>query len=143
DVLINNAGFGTQERFVDIPWEKIAEQIQLNVVSVTELTHRFAKAMLARDRGFILNVASVGAYVPSPDYATYSAGKAFVRDFTEAVSFELRATNVRLTAVCSGLTATEFHQVAGHTDMKPMAKATMMSSMDVVDASLKGLLAGK
>ena len=51
--------------FVDTPWDAIAHQIQLNVVSLTELTHRFARAMLARSRGYILNIASVGAYTPT------------------------------------------------------------------------------
>ena len=127
DVMVNNAGFGTQDPFVDIPWERIAEQLQLNVVSLTELTHRAVKAMLARGRGFVLNVASVGAYMPVPHYATYAAGKAYVRNFTEALAWELRRTQVHVCCLCPGSTATEFMQVAGHED-KPIYRLATMSA---------------
>jgi uncharacterized protein len=127
DVLINNAGGGIHGYFVDIPWEQTARQIQLNVVTLTELTHRFAAAMRARGRGHILNVASIGAYTPSPSYATYSAGKAFVRDFTEAIAYELRDTGVRVCCLCPGGTLTEFHQAAGHT-LPGAMRATFMSA---------------
>ena len=113
DILINNAGFGTQERFDRIPWDKSAEQLQLNVVSLTELTRRFLEPMLARGRGHVLNVASIGAYMPVPCYATYAAGKAYVRNFTEAVAAELRGTPVRVCCLCPGGTRTEFLDVAG------------------------------
>lgn len=113
DVLINNAGFGTQGHFPEIPWEKTTEQMQLNVVSLTELTWRFVAPMKKRDRGHVLNVASIGAYMPVPGYATYGAGKAFVRNFSEALAHELRRTNVRVCCLCPGPTATEFIEVSG------------------------------
>jgi short-subunit dehydrogenase len=115
DVLINNAGFGEHRRFVDQDWARVAQQLQLNVVTLTELTHRFGRAMAGRGRGHILNLSSIGAYTPSPTYASYSAGKAYVRDFTEAVAYELAPKGVRLCSLCPGLTLTEFHQVAGQT----------------------------
>jgi len=127
DILINNAGFGTQEYFVEIPWEKTREQIQLNVVSLTELTWRFSRAMLARRRGWILNVASIGAYMPVPCYATYGAGKAYVRNFTEALAFEVRKTPLRVCCLCPGATSTEFMQVAGH-DMPALYRLAFMSA---------------
>lgn len=113
DVLINNAGGGIHQDFVEIPWEQTARQIQLNVVSLTELTWRFARAMKARGGGHVLNVASIGAYTPTPTFATYAAGKAYVRDFTEAVAYELGETPVRVCCLCPGGTVTEFHQAAG------------------------------
>ncbi|MEW5853811.1 MAG: SDR family oxidoreductase [Myxococcota bacterium] len=142
DVLINNAGFGVQDRFVDIPWEKTAEQLQLNVVALTELTWLFARDMKARGRGYILNVSSIGAFLPSPFYATYSAGKAYVRDFTEAIAHELEGTGVQLTALCPGLTQTEFHQVAGHKLDAPV-RAVMMSAEKCADIGLQGLFHGE
>jgi short-subunit dehydrogenase len=142
DVLINNAGFGVQQRFVDIPWERTAEQLQLNLLSVAELTWRFARAMLARGRGYVLNVASIGAYSPSPDYAAYSASKVFVRDLSEAVAFELAGTGVRVCAVCPGLTRTEFHVVAGH-ELSPLVRATMMSADRCAAIALSALFRGR
>ena len=100
DVLVNNAGGGIQQYFVDMSWDRIAKQMQLNVVSLTELTHRFARVMKTRGRGTILNVSSIGAYTPTPTMATYSAGKAYVRDFTEALAFEL-ATRPCASAACA------------------------------------------
>ena len=142
DLLVNNAGGGLHKNFVDTPWDRVARQIQLNVVSLTELTHRFAKAMLERGRGHILNVSSIGAYTPSPSYATYSAGKAFVRDFTEALAFELRGTPVRVCSLCPGGTLTEFHQAAGH-ELPKAFRATFMSAEDCAAIGLRALLGGR
>jgi hypothetical protein len=111
--VINNAGFGEHQWFVDQKWERVAQQLQLNIVTLTELSHRFGNAMAARGRGHLMNVASIGAYTPSPTYATYSASKAYVRDFTEAIAFELAPRGVRVCSLCPGLVITEFHQVSG------------------------------
>lgn len=142
DILINNAGGGLHQYFADTPWEKIERQIQLNVVALTELTHRFVRAMRERGKGHVLNVASIGAYTPTPTYATYSAGKAFVRDFTEAVAYELRNTDVRVCSLCPGGTLTEFHLAAGHT-LPPAFKATFMTAEECVKIGLKALFSGR
>ena len=143
DILINNAGGGIHAHFVDIPWERTARQIQLNVTSLVELTWRFSRAMLARQRpGHILNVSSVGAYTPSPTYATYSAGKAFVRDFSEAIAYELRDTQVRVCSLCPGLTRTEFHQAAGQ-EVSPLVATTYMTAEAVANIGLRALFSGR
>ena len=139
DVLVNNAGFGEHQRFVDQQWERVAQQLQLNIVTLTELTHRFARAMAERGRGHLLNVASIGAYTPSPYYATYSAGKAYVRDFTEAVAFELAPRGVRVCSVCPGLTITEFHQVSGQTLPGWMKRWGAMSAERCAGIALRAL----
>jgi short-subunit dehydrogenase len=113
DVVINNAGFGEHQYFVEQQWERVAQQLQLNIVTLTEMSHRFGQAMAKRGRGHLLNVASIGAYTPAPTYATYAAGKAYVRDFTEAIAYELAPRGVRVCSLCPGGTETEFHQVAG------------------------------
>ncbi len=138
DVLINNAGFGTKNNFVDIPWRRSADQLQLNIVALTELTHRYAQAMKARGGGHIMNVASVGAYTPTPYYATYGAGKAYVRNFTEAVAYELRKTGVRLCCLCPGPTESEFPEVAGH-EIPKLARATFMSAERCARIGLRAL----
>ena len=101
--------------------------------------HQFARAMAARGRGHILNVASIGAYTPSPTYATYSAGKAYVRDFTEAVAYELAPRGVRLCSLCPGLTITEFHQVAGQTLPGWMRRFAAMSADRCAGIGLRAL----
>ena len=142
DILVNNAGGGIQQNFADTAWDRIARQMQLNVMTLTELTHRFTKAMLERKRGWILNVSSIGAYTPTPTMSTYSAGKAFVRDFTEALAFELKGTPVRVCCLCPGGTITEFHEVAGQTLSKAF-RATFMSADDCAKIGLRALFAGR
>jgi short-subunit dehydrogenase len=142
DIVINNAGGGFHRYFVDSPWEKIRQQIQLNLVTLTELTWLFARAMLARGGGHILNVASIGAYTPSPTYAVYSATKAFVRDMTEAIAHELRDTKVRVCCLCPGGTVTEFHTSAQH-DLAGPFRATFMSAEACAKVGLSALLRGR
>jgi uncharacterized protein len=141
DVLINNAGFGLYGDFVEIPWERERAMLELDIVTLTHLTKLFVKDMVERRSGFVLLVASIGAYQPSPTYATYSAAKSYVLSFGEALHFELRKTGVNVTVVSPGVTKTEFLEVAGQ---KPSLyqRAMMMKSADVtriaVDAMLKG-----
>jgi short-subunit dehydrogenase len=142
DVLINNAGGGIHQRFLDTAWERIARQVQLNLVALTELTHLFGRAMRGRGRGHILNIASIGAYTPTPTYATYSATKAFVRDFTEAVAYELRGSPVRVCCLCPGGTLTEFHKAAGHT-MPAAFRATFMTAERCAAVGLSALFGGR
>ena len=143
DVLINNAGFGNQSFFADLPWEKTHQQIQLNVMALTELTWRFMNAMKTRGGGYILNVASIGAYIPSPFYAVYTAGKSFVRNFTEAVAYEARGTGVKLCCLCPGPTDTEFLQAAGHRDLPAIGKLIFMSSQRCARIGINGLFRGR
>jgi len=142
DILINNAGFGTQEAFLDIPWEKTHEQMQLNMTSLTELCWRFGRAMRERGRGHILNVASIGAYQPVPSFATYAAGKAYVRNFSEALAYELAGSGIKVCCLCPGGTITEFSDVAGQQITGGM-KAFMMSAEACAKIGLSALLRGR
>lgn len=114
ELLVNNAGFGNRGDFLDLAWSDMALQLQLNVVALTELSHRFGEAMKARGGGTLLNVASVGGFLPVPGYATYGAGKAYVLSFSEALAVELGPANVTVSALCPGPTRTEFAERAGH-----------------------------
>jgi len=108
DWLVNNAGFGTFGRFDQLPLERELEQITVNVEALVELTGRLVRSMLSRGRGAILNVSSVGGYFPSANMATYTATKAFILSFSEAVAAELEGTGVDVLCVCPGFTRTEF-----------------------------------
>jgi short-subunit dehydrogenase len=142
EVLINNAGFGTQGYFPEIPWAKTAEQIQLNVVSLTEATYRFVGAMRERRKGYVLNVASIGAYMPVPGYATYAAGKAYVRNFSEALDHELRGSGVRVCCLCPGPTETEFIAVAGQS-IPAWQKIAFMSAERCARIGMRALFGGR
>jgi short-subunit dehydrogenase len=142
DILINNAGFGIQQPFADIPWERSLQQMQVNLISLTELAYRFICSMKKRGRGYVLNVSSIGAYLPCPEFATYAAGKAYVRNFTEALAFELKGTGVRACCLCPGGTATEFSEVAGQSLPKVVAM-TMMSAERCARIGLAALFRGR
>lgn len=114
DVLINNAGFGTIGEFSSMDQSKISDQIRLNVLTLVELTRLMVPAMLARNSGVIVNIASTAAYQPVPYMAVYAATKAFVLSFTEAIWGELRGTNVHALALSPGGTKTEFFRVASN-----------------------------
>lgn len=108
DVLVNNAGFGFRDDFLEIPLEKQLDMIRVNVAALTALTHLFLPGMIDRGSGGVLNVASTAGFQPGPHMATYYASKAYVLHFTEALYEELRGTGVRVTCLAPGPTRTEF-----------------------------------
>lgn len=114
ELVVNNAGFGSNGPFTEQELARELGMIQVNVTSLVELTHRLLPSMLARRRGAVLNVGSTAGFQPGPFMATYYATKAFVNSFTEALAFELKGTGVTATLSCPGATATEFAQIAGN-----------------------------
>lgn len=113
DVLINNAGFGTNSRLQNQDINRLRQEIGLNVTTLTELTASYLPQMIDRNSGIIVNIASTAAYQAVPGMSVYGATKAYVLSFTEALWGELRGTKVLALAVSPGATATEFFDVAG------------------------------
>ncbi len=142
DVLINNAGLGIYGDFLDIPWERERAMLELDILTLVHMTKVFARDMVGRGFGYILQVASIGAYQPSPTYATYSAAKSFVLYFGEALRYELRKTGVKVSVLSPGVTRTEFLEVAGQ-EPTLYQRTMMMESQDVVDAGIEAMLKGK
>jgi uncharacterized protein len=110
DLLINNAGLGLSGCFLDHDPSKELASIQVNVQALVGLSHRFGKAMAARGRGGIINIASNSAFQPLPYMATYAASKAFVLHFGEALQHELSPQGVQVMTACPGPTATSFFE---------------------------------
>ena len=121
DFLINNAGFGTNNPFVNEDRKQVQSEIVLNIATLVDLTAAFLPQMVARNEGAIVNIASTASFQPVPGMAVYAATKAFVRSFTSAVWGELEGTNVRVIAVSPGATQTEFFEVAGAKPAGPLA----------------------
>ena len=141
DWLVNNAGFGTNGRFVDLPLAKEREEILLNVYCLVALSRLYLPAMVARGRGTVVNLGSVGSFVPTPYMATYSATKAFVLSFSEALATELAGTGVGVLALCPGATKTEFQEVAGVSEKVP--ESTYMTAEAVVTQAIEAAKAGR
>lgn len=113
ELLVNNAGFGFVGAVTDTDPNRMKEMVQLNISSLTELTYLFVGPMLERRHGGIINLASIAAFQPVAYMPVYSASKAFVLHFTEALWAECRNRGVTITALCPGTTETEFFDVAG------------------------------
>ncbi len=139
DILVNNAGFGLFGLELEIPWDRTRQMLLLDIVALTHLTKLFARDMVKRGWGRLLQVASIGAYQPSPTYAAYSAAKSYVRSFSQALNFELRGSGVSSTVISPGITATEFLQVSGQ---KPTAyqRMMMMTSAQVAAIGVTAML---
>ncbi len=142
DVLINNAGFGVYGDLVTNSLQALEEMIQLNVSTLTSLTRLFIADMIKRGDGRILNVASTAAFQPGPHMAGYYASKAFVLSLGEAVSHELRGTNVSLTTLCPGPTRTEFFDRAGMQQSR-LKSLFMADSRKCAEHGINGMLAGR
>ena len=142
DILINNAGHGLQGPFVDSPLEATLAMVQLDVASLTAITHVFAQDMRARRRGRILLVASLLAYQGVQNFAVYAAAKAFVLRLGEALHRELKRDGITVTTLCPGLSDTGF-AAAAQMKISPMLKLMMMQPAPVVRTGIRALQAGR
>jgi short-subunit dehydrogenase len=142
DVLVNNAGFGLGGRFAEVGIEGALEMIQLNVVAPTHLTKLFLDDMLEQGDGEILNVASIAGFFPGPFWSVYSASKAYVLSFSEALANELAGSGVTVTVLCPGPTATEFAARGSMQDSRVYRGATMDAGT-VARIGYRGLMRGQ
>lgn len=142
DYLINNAGFGLNGDFANHSWEMIERMLKVNILALTNLTKYFADEMKKRNYGHILLLGSVGSYTACPTYATYGATKAYVLSLGEAIHHELKDSNVKVSVLCPGPTATEFMTTAGQ-ELNSFQKKFMMDSRSVALFGIKAMFDGK
>ena len=142
DILINNAGHGLQGPFVDSQLDAALAMVQLDVASLTAVTHVFAQDMRTRGCGKILLVASLLAFQGVQNFAVYSAAKAYVLRLSEALHRELKRDGVTVTALCPGMSDTGF-ATAAQQKITPALKLLMMQPAPVVRAGIRALQAGR
>ncbi|MBV9537437.1 MAG: SDR family oxidoreductase [Acidisphaera sp.] len=140
DVLVNNAGLGAAGRFDRVDLERHLDVLRVNVMALTALTRLVLPDMVQRGRGRVLNIASTASFQPGPGIGVYCASKAFVLSLSEAVHAELAGTGVTVTAVCPGLTRSEFAEVAG-LDTRLFRYA--MTAEAVAEQAVAATLAGR
>lgn len=141
DYLINNAGFGALGKFHELDLARQIEMINLNITSLTALTHLFLPEFIKRNNGKILNTSSTASFMPGPLQAVYFATKAYVTFFTNALSEELHNTNITVTNLMPGATESEFGAISGM-DKTEIFKNTA-SSYSVASDGYNGMIDGK
>jgi short-subunit dehydrogenase len=141
DILINNAGFGIHEPFVDHDAARLHEMLELNIVALTELSRVFGKQMAKRDSGHILLVASVVSFQPYPLLAAYAASKAYVRSLGEALNVEL-APKVGVTVLSPGLMDTGFNAASGFRTPESFRRA-VLAPAEVAKIGLDAMFHGR
>ncbi|ACZ89228.1 SDR family NAD(P)-dependent oxidoreductase [Streptosporangium roseum] len=139
DLLVNNAGFGHPGAFLDVPVADELRMLKVHCEAVLRLTLAALPGMRERDRGAVVNVASVAAFFTR---GTYSASKAWVVNFSESIASELTGTRVRVMALCPGFVRTEFHDRASM-DVSGIPRFLWLSADDVVDEAMRDLARGR
>lgn len=143
DVLVNNAGVGLAGAFADQSSAAIEDLVALNVLAATRLMHHALPPMLARGRGGILNVGSLGGLVPGPYQAVYYASKAYLVSLTEAVAFEARGRGVRIAVVAPGPVDTRFHRAMQAEDALYRTVLPALGAETVANSAYRGFLLGR
>lgn len=125
DIVINNAGFGDFGDFVESDIHKQEYMIKTNCIALTKIAYMALKGMKQRNAGYLLNVGSVAGFLAGPKMSVYYATKNFVVTFTEALHQEFKGTNVHISCLCPGPTATAFNKNA---NTKPESLLEMNNS---------------
>jgi uncharacterized protein len=142
DILINNAGFGYKGLFLGADRKTYLDMIALNMSVLTDLTYAFMPAMVHKQFGGVLNVASMAGVRSIPYFAVYASSKAYVLNFTEALWQEYKGSGVHISALCPGPVETEFFEVSGYNPSGADARS-IQTPEAVVDAAIKGLIRNK
>lgn len=145
DLLVCNAAFGTVGSYLnEHPLQRYRDMVELNAMCMVELAYAFVPLMKARGGGNIINVASIGSFLPMPGMAVYGATKAFALSFTEALSEECRSFNIRVMALCPGPTDTGFFAAVGRPEMRDqLPKSVLMSSRECARQGLTAFARGR
>ncbi|MDX9806957.1 MAG: SDR family NAD(P)-dependent oxidoreductase [Acholeplasma sp.] len=135
DLLINNAGFGHNDLFIDAPLDKEFNMIDVNIKALQHLMKHFYGYFKEKQGGRIINVSSLAGFVPGAYAATYYASKAYVTSLTRAAAYEAKVTksNVQIQALCPGPLKTQFFETAG-TNIKFYKRDPKLAARAVLDA---------
>ncbi|HEY5532623.1 MAG TPA: SDR family oxidoreductase [Candidatus Anoxymicrobiaceae bacterium] len=145
EMLINNAGFTTHEKYIDADIESQVDMVRVHDIATLRLTRGALDVMRNRGRGTIINVSSMAGILPSPYNANYNATKAYLVSLTEGIVQELALAGIkgiRVQALCPGYTHTGFHDAAG-VAREGVPERVWMSAEDVVEESFACLEKGR
>lgn len=145
DILVNNAGFSPYGMFVDVPIDGQRAMLDLHCEAAITLCRAAIPFMKDRGRGQIINVSSLGSFLPGPGLAVYGASKVFLNYFSQSLQVELAGTGIEIQVLCPGLVRTEIHDPMTEQgfDGSRFPDQMWMESEDVVEASLSALGSGE
>lgn len=145
DYLINNAGFSTVGHFPDLGIEEQRQMVSLHIDASITLCRAAVGFMQERGKGYIVNVSSLGSFLPGAGLAVYAATKSFLNSFSLGLQAELTGTGVEVQALCPGYTHTEFHDGMAEQgfDKTRIGDEMWMEASDVVRESLAALGSGR
>ena len=143
EILVNNAGFGDSNAYLDTAWERHKNMVDLNVLALMHLSHLYGNEMRTRGKGRILNVASAAAFSAGPYMSVYYASKAFVLSLGGALHEELKGSEVTVTTLCPGPTTTDFEKNAGLENTKMFQVVGVETAESVAKCGYKGVMKGK
>jgi uncharacterized protein len=140
-LLVNNAGFGYRGAFWEADLHALEKMHRLHVMALVRLSHAALRVLVPKNRGAIINLASVSSFVQRPGSASYGATKSWVTAFSEGLYVDLKRAKsaVTIQALCPGFTYSGFHDVMGEDRNRLAPPAFWMNAGDVVDASLRAL----
>ncbi len=141
DLLVNNAGISVFGSYTDADVDQQLDTVRVNVDALMVLTRAALPFMRERGGGAVINVASIGAFLPMRDTVVYGASKAFVQSFSCSLADEVRRDNIRVQCLCPGMTRTEIHDTPMFEgfDKTRIPEELWMESEEVVDLSLAAL----
>ena len=145
EYLINNAGFGDYGYFAQSKLSKQEEMINLNILTLTKLTHLYVQDMKTRKSGTILNLASTASFQPGPLMSVYFATNHFVLAFSEAIAEELKQYNIKVCTLCPGPTESGFAKLADMSEnsfLEP-SKNKIPTSAEVANYGYQKMKQGK
>ncbi len=142
-ILVNNAGVGTDGSFADPPSDAEIKQVEINVLALTAITQAVLPGMRERGSGAILNVASTAAFQPMPKQSVYAATKAYVLSFSQGISKDLQGSGVSVTCLCPGPTRTEFFGDRQESLESDSPDFVWQSAEDCARAGLDGMFKGQ
>lgn len=147
DILINNAGRGDHGEFASGDWNRVRAMLDINIGALTHLALLLLPHLEKSRRAALLNVSSVAGFFPLPGMAVYSATKAYVTAFSEALGMELRPRGISVTALCPGPIPTEFFVIAereaGRVPHYQTMPVFVVTPQEAVRAGLRAVAAGR
>lgn len=142
-VLVNNAGFGSGVEFSRNSMEEHMKMLDVHVKASIRLIYEVLPQMRSGKEGTIINVSSLGAFMPAPGSAMYSATKLFLASFSESLHMEVRRYGIKVRCICPGFTHTEFHERRAQGKIRAGGRLMWMEAEEVVNKTIKSLKRNK